>query len=218
MLNKTPDSVDWREEGAVTPVKRQGKCASAWLLAAVGILEGLHKRIYGVLVELSAQYLNDCTNLQFSLEEKCENGADALEALWYAQKYGIYQSNEYTSNKNPVKIQFDIHKVVPNENSMVNVLYQYGPIIAKMKVSFPWFYFYSSGIFYEKNCEKGNWIWRSVLIVGYGHDKRLKLDYWIIKGDEGSNWGENGYMRLARNWNACGIREDVYYLVPDRLW
>jgi len=44
----------------------------------------------------------------------------------------------------------------------------------------------------------------SVAIVGYGHDLKEKVDYWLVRNSWGPDWGEAGYFRVLKDLNAKG--------------
>ena len=63
---------------------------------------------------------------------------------------------------------------------------------------------YSSGVYYDSNCDpKG--INHAVVAVGYGTDAAYG-DYWLVRNSWSTGWGEQGYIRMARNkGNLCGL-------------
>lgn len=62
----------------------------------------------------------------------------------------------------------------------------------------------SSGVYDDPKCSSSV-VNHAVLIVGY------TPSYWIVKNWWGSDWGENGYMRIAKMKNMCGIANYAAY-------
>lgn len=58
---KLPSSVDWRQQGAVTRIKDQGKCSGCYGFSSAGAMEGAYAIKTGKLQDFSAAQLIDCT-------------------------------------------------------------------------------------------------------------------------------------------------------------
>ncbi len=54
----------------------------------------------------------------------------------------------------------------------------------------------------------------AVLIVGYGTDTKSNEDFWIVKNSWGDGWGENGYFRIRRGVDECGIESMATEATP----
>lgn len=63
---------------------------------------------------------------------------------------------------------------------------------------------YSNGVYDDPACGD-DVVNHAMLIVGY------TTKYWIVKNWWGKDWGENGYMRIAKNKNRCGIANYAAY-------
>ena len=63
LKKKLPESLDWRDQNVVTPVKNQGECGSCWTFASTETLESHWAIAHGshMLKELSEQFVLDCT-------------------------------------------------------------------------------------------------------------------------------------------------------------
>merc|ERR1712168_581623 len=86
-----PSSYDWRDHGAVTPVKNQGQCGSCWAFSTTGTVEGAIAISSGNLVSLSEQNLMDCD----SNNNACNGGNPYMALEYILQNGGIDAGADY---------------------------------------------------------------------------------------------------------------------------
>merc|ERR1711937_698131 len=87
-----------------------------------------------------------------------------------------------------------------DENLMKKLVYQHGAVVAGVKSEGP-FGRYRGGVF--AGCPPTTKIDHAISVVGYGRERGV--DYWLIKNSWSSRWGQNGYIKLKRGVNMCGI-------------
>jgi len=88
-----PDSLDWRTQGRVTPIKNQGQCGSCWAFSTTGVLEGFFHATQGTLPDLSEQQLVDCAGILYG-NLGC-NGGMPSRALNYVKAKGLTTQSAY---------------------------------------------------------------------------------------------------------------------------
>uniref|UniRef100_A0A182DW06 Ficin isoform A n=1 Tax=Ficus carica TaxID=3494 RepID=A0A182DW06_FICCA len=214
-----PETVDWRSKGAVNPIRNQGQCGSCWAFSAVAAVESINKIVTGQLLSLSEQQLLDCAQSYKNLG--CQGGWVNKAFEYIIQNRGITsQSNyPYTGHKGQCRTglasiaTIDSYQYVPsnNENALKNAVANQ-PVSVAVEAAGRAFQLYKSGVF-TGSC--GVAIDHAVVLIGYG--KYNGVDYWLLRNSWGTNWGEQGYMKLQRNVaqsaGKCGVARLCLYPV-----
>lgn len=70
---------------------------------------------------------------------------------------------------------------------------------------------YTGGILSDPNCYHR--IDHAVNVVGWGIDESSSQEYWIVKNQWGTDWGDQGYayIEIVSGVGICGIQADVNF-------
>ena len=207
-----PDSVDWRNKGAVTPVKDQGQCGSCWAFSTTGVLEGFNYVNNNQLLSFSEQQIVDCAS---SAGYGCQGGWPYL-AVQYAGQNGLELESDYPytaqdgtcvfSAAKAHKVNSGYQFVTPKSTVQLKAALVNFPVSVLIEADQDTFQFYSSGVI-KASC--GANLDHAVLAVGY--EKVGLLEAFIVKNSWGTSWGSSGYVYIStiqtenQGQGVCGI-------------
>jgi len=209
-----PNNWDWRNQQKVTPVKNQGKCISSYAMSIVENIESLYCIKHNIdcttFPPLSTQQVVDC---DFS-DEGCSGGGTVNAYIYVIQQGMEYESDypysgldgncNYEANKVKVTItNWEYATQDANETTMQTNLFNWGPLSICVNAA-PW-QDYTGGILMASACNST--LNHCVELVGY--DMTPPTPFWSVRNGWGSDWGENGYIRLQYGKGTCGCADEA---------
>ncbi|RQM16110.1 hypothetical protein DD237_005013 [Peronospora effusa] len=210
------DSIDWSTSVCVSDPGLQGQCSSDWAFATVAALEAAQCIYNGnkKAPTYSKQQLVSCDKKNFGC-----NGGAPVYAMEYVRDNGICleSSYEYTSKEGgqaaacltsctPTKSGItEIGAIESGDESALLSVVKQQPVIVSVISSNPAWKQYISGVITA--CPTAE-VDHAVLVVGYdAHTIKIKNSW-------GTDWGENGYVRISRssqNMGTCAVLTDMSY-------
>lgn len=218
-----PEQLDWRVSGAVNEVVDQDACGGCWAFSAVSGAEGCWFLNKGELLKFSEQNLIDCVRTCHG----CNGGYRDEAYKWVIEK----QDGQFTPESDDPFTGLDtgachfskhphvggikgyVQSTPEDEEELLSFVAHYGPTSVGIDASGSAFSAYASGIYDSKDECGSTYINHGVCCIGYGSENGL--NYWIIRNSWGKNWGEEGYIRMIRGINICGVSSRVYSVYYD---
>lgn len=214
----------------MTPVKDQGDCGSCWSFGTVGTIEGSYFLTGNPLTSLSAQQLVSCDD---EIDMGCGGGLPdyAFDYIAYTAN-GLVSDEQYpytsgdgysgtcltdrlepkvTTLKNYYQISNDRY----DEPKIQDGLTRLGPLVMGINASPMQDYHHGVDDPSSDCLDDREDLNHSVLVVGYGWDDVSQLEFWKIKNSWNTDWGEDGYYRIRKGVNACGLAYDTMHATAD---
>ncbi|KAM7341336.1 cathepsin L4 [Cochliomyia hominivorax] len=215
LMQATPESVDWRKKGFITLPDNQKTCGSCYAFSIAESIEGQVFKRTGRILNLSPQQIVDCSVSHGN--QGCTGGSLRNTLRYLQDTGGLMRSKDYKYVSKKGSCQFVPELAVVNvtswailpakdEKAIEAAVAHIGPIAVSINARPKTFQLYSDGIYDDDSCSSTS-VNHAMMVIGY------TKNYWILKNWWGELWGENGYMKLAKGRNLCGIANYAAYAV-----
>mmetsp|Transcript_42522 Transcript_42522/g.102441 ORF Transcript_42522/g.102441 Transcript_42522/m.102441 type:complete len:543 (-) Transcript_42522:142-1770(-) len=202
------------------PVMDQGDCGSCYAVSTMRMLSARHKIAQNntSLKPWSITFPLMCNEYN----QGCNGGYGFLMSKW-SQDVGLVPADcaRYSTTgkcqvscdmaKEGKRFRASQHRYIggfygnATVAEMMTEVHARGPVVVSFEPSSDFMY-YSGGVF-DSGATPMPKEWQqvdhAVLLVGWGEEAGQK--YWLVQNSWGTDWGENGYFRIARGGNDSGI-------------
>lgn len=216
LATPTVPSLDWRNMGAVPPVRDQGACGSCWDFSGCGvatmaIIRAGLQRGDGSF-NLNEQYVLDCgINRGCSGDDNITVLEQCVEKGVANDSYGPYRGQAGKCSSTPATPLFKISTwgfvdsnggvKLPSTDDIKEALVAYGPLGCAVAAGGDWDD-YTSGEWGGSGSTDVN---HDVIIIGWQPSTiQPGKVAWIVRNSWGSSWGMNGYIILTEGADLIG--------------
>lgn len=190
------------------------------------MVEAINKISGGSLLRLSPQQLVDCASNDSTGNSGCDGGHPVWTYPWLMSNKLIQESDYpyidgetgkcqgyWNFGKVGVKIKYG-YGLYEHRPDQLKAALKYGPVAISVDADSALFRDYRGGVIKSPAC--GENLGHAVLAVGYGSYGgwiRQRQDYVIIKNSWGTDWGEDGFVRITLDQSygpkgICGVLMD----------
>ncbi|XP_010542823.1 PREDICTED: cathepsin B-like [Tarenaya hassleriana] len=228
----------WPQCTTIGRILDQGHCGSCWAFAAVESLSDRFCIHFGMNVPLSVNDLLACCG--FLCGDGCDGGYP-ISAWQYFKYRGVvteecdpyfdntgcshpgcepaYQTPECVRKcvdgnqlwNESKHFSVSAYKINSDPQDLMAEVYKNGPVEVDFTV-YEDFAHYKSGVY--KHITGGNIGGHAVKLIGWGTSEEGE-DYWLMANQWNRGWGEEGYFKIRRGTNECGIEEDAVAGLPS---